>query len=385
MIARPGELEPTCAQCRDRPDFCACDPLETVHGVNSSDDGLAALAANYTPVDWAAAWKDQPEEVDWLIEPVIEAGTVNALFAKPGTGKSLLALEWSLHLVREGRTVVYVDDENRLTDVVDRLQAMGAEPGELKQLLLYSFAGLPPLDTLAGGSHLLALAVTAGASLVILDTTSRMVRGPEDESDTWLQLYRCSLVPLKSRGITALRLDHPGKDETRGQRGSSAKDGDVDTTWQMITVVKGLKYKLVRHKSRSGHGREDELSVDRRYDPVRHEWTCPNDTSFNSRVGQVVGQLNQLSVPPSSGRGRCGAALREAGFTVRNDVLEEAIRIRKYGLPLPGQVGATGAAGDPADNCPPPHHSLGSGEGAGDRHPPLADWPQDTNGREANP
>ena len=125
--------------------------------------GLAAIAAKYTPVDWGTAWKNQPEEVQWLIEPILEAGTVNVLFAKVDTGKSLLALELSLRLVRDGHTVVYVDEENRVTDVVDRLKAFGAEPGELDRLLFFSYAALPSLDTVTGGVHLLALAVAAGA------------------------------------------------------------------------------------------------------------------------------------------------------------------------------------------------------------------------------
>ena len=71
----------------------------------------------------------------------------------------------------------------------------------------------------------------------MLDTSSRMVQGKENDSDTFIQLYRCSLVPLKRRGITVLRLDHPGKDESRGQRGSSAKDGDVDTIWRLAKAT----------------------------------------------------------------------------------------------------------------------------------------------------
>jgi hypothetical protein len=345
------------------------------------DDDLAVIAAGYTPVDWAAAWKAQPEDVEWLIEPILESGTLNALFAKTATGKSLIALEWSLRLVREGRTVVYVDDESRIADVVDRLQAMGAEPGELGRLLLYSFAGLPPLDTPPGGAHLLALAVTAGAELVVLDTTTRFIKGAENDSDTWLQLYRCSLVPLKSRGITVLRLDHPGKDESRGQRGSSAKDGDVDTIWRMVTVVKGLKYKLVREKSRSGHGEADELAVDRKYIPVRHEWTCPDRSRENSVVGQVCGQLDKLGIPPSAGRDRCRTALNEVGVAISNALLSDVVRQRRF---APDSYGTAGQLGDAADNCPHPPHPLGVGGGTGGRHP-AADWPENSEGMEANP
>jgi hypothetical protein len=314
----------------------------TDHG----QDPLAAIAAAYAPVDWAAAWDAQPQEVEWLIEPVLEAGTVNALFARVDTGKSLLALEWALLLARAGRTVVYVDEENRLTDVVDRLKAFGACPDELEHLRFYSYAGLPALDGQAGGLHLLAVAVTAGASLVILDTTTRMVAGRENDADTFLQLYRHSLVPLKKRGITVLRLDHPGKDEERGQRGSSAKDGDCDTIWRLTEAVKGRKYRLRRVKNRSGHAAEaGDLDVERLYNPLRHQRM--------SRVGEVVGQLNHLGVLPSVGRVKAGAALRDAGFSAPTDVLEQAVRIRKLGLPLPfADWGVFGAAG--SNCCPAP-------------------------------
>ena len=156
---------------------------------------LAAIAGRYTPVDWEVAWKGRTDGVDWLIPPILEAGTVNVLYAKPGVGKSLLALQMALMLVRDGRTVVYVDDENRVSDVVERLQAYGADPGELARLLLYSFAGLPPLDTATGGAHLLALAATADAALVTLDATTRMIQGRENDADTFLQLY----LPCRGR------------------------------------------------------------------------------------------------------------------------------------------------------------------------------------------
>ncbi len=131
---------------------------------NGDGNRMALLAAKFTSVNWHEAWGDQPSEIQWLRYPILEEGTLNALFSKPGVGKSLLALELVLELVRGGRTVVYVDDENRIVDLVERLQAFGAVPGELDRLLLYSFAGLPALDNPAGGEHLEALAVTAAAT-----------------------------------------------------------------------------------------------------------------------------------------------------------------------------------------------------------------------------
>lgn len=322
---------------------------------------LAQIASRYTPVDWTEAWGGQPAETDWLFEPVLETGTVNALFAKPGTGKSLLALEIALALVRRGRTVVYVDDENRIVDLVERLQAFGASPAELGRLRLYSFAGLPALDTPLGGAHLLALAATGEAALVVLDTTTRMVAGRENDADTFLQLYRCSLVPLKSRGITVLRLDHPGKDGDRGQRGSSAKDGDVDTIWKMTEVTKGLKYTLHRDKSRSGHGDAEDLILRRHYEPLRHEWTCPD----SSPMDKIIGQLSQLQVPPSAGRDRCRTALAKAGIPVSNDLLTAVVRKRKL---APDSYGTAGQPSDRAADCPDPR-DVRPGDRTGEQAP----------------
>lgn len=312
-------------------------------GGTSDDDRLSAIAARYAPVDWHAAWKTQPDEVKWLIEPFLEVGTVNALFGKPGAGKSLVTLECALRLVRAGHVVVYVDDENRVVDLVERLQAFGATPEELDRLRCYNFAGLPALDTPAGGLHLLALAVTASASLVVLDTTSRLVQGHENDSDTFLQLYRCSLVPLKKRGITVLRLDHPGKDETRGQRGSSAKEGDVDTIWR-LTKETETTFRLEREKSRSGHG-ENIVDLRRRFVPLRHEWTARGEAPET----KIIGQLEALGVPPGTGRPAARKALDAAGIKVSNAQLEAAIRLRKN---CPGQ--SAGSSGNRADltDCP---------------------------------
>ena len=286
---------------------------------------LAEIASRYAAVNWHEAWKEQPAEIEWLVEPFLEAGTVNALFGPPGTGKSLFTLEIALRLVRAGHVIVYMDQENRITDLVERLQAFGAEPDELDRLRLYSFAGLPALDTVAGGVHLLALAATAGAALVVIDTTSRMVQGKENDADTFLALYRCSLVPLKARGVTVLRLDHPGKDETRGQRGSSAKEGDVDTIWKLVQVTPAT-FRLEREKSRSGHG-EASVEMHRRFSPLRHEWAVRRQ----SPADILRGQLETLGIPPEAGRPAVRKALEAAGIKVSNAQLTEAIRLRHPG------------------------------------------------------
>jgi AAA domain len=320
---------------------------------------LAEIASRYTAVNWKAAWLSQPADVDWLFGEFIERGTVNALFAKPGTGKSLLALEIAVSIARGGRDVLYIDDENRIVDLVERLQAFGCEPDDLDRLHLYSFASLPPLDSNLGGAHLLALSVTTKAALVILDTTTRMVAGRENDSDTFLQLYRCSLVPLKSRGITVLRLDHPGKDSERGQRGSSAKDGDVDTVWELSTVTDGLEYRLSRsgHKSRSGHGPET-FTLNRRYEPLRHEWT-DGEGALPEIAVRILNVLNDENVPLKAGRETVRKVLTAHDIKASNEQVSAAIKARKN---CPGQFADSRTAVQPKLSAAVPHVVGDSGQ-----------------------
>lgn len=322
---------------------------------------LAEIASRYAPVDWREAWKAQPDHVDWLLEPLLEAGTVNALFGAPGTGKSLVTLEIALQLVRDGRTVLYLDEENRVVDLVERLQAFGATPSELDRLRVYSFASLPPLDTTEGGIHLLALAVTTAADLVVLDTTSRMVKGEENSADTFLQLYRQSMVPLKARGITTLRLDHPGKDADRGQRGSSAKDGDVDTVWR-IRATSPTTFQLERQKTRNGHG-EGTAELHRRFEPLRHEWAVRRQDGPDT----LAGQLDDLEVPRNAGRPAVRKALDAAGIKVSNAQLTEAIRHRKN---CPGQLADSTDSGALMTDCPSVPHIGTDSRTAPDRRNP---------------
>jgi hypothetical protein len=281
-------------------------------------------------VDWAAAFAAQPEDTDWLVHGYLERGTLNALFAKPGTGKSLLALETAVDLVRAGEAVVYLDQENRVADLVDRLQAFGCCPEELGRLVLYSFARLPPLDSPAGGADLLALATVHRPALVVIDTATRMLTGHENDADTFTALYRCTLAPLKAEGVTVLRLDHPGKDEGRGQRGSSAKDADVDTAWRLSTVTERLEYRLDRTKSRSGHG-PDAWTLRRRSGPLRHEWAPAEERTAAdaARITEILSALARAGVPLNAGRPAAREALKAVGVSAPNRLVEAAIRQRK--------------------------------------------------------
>src|SRR5665811_1892888 len=134
--------------------------------------------------------------------------------------------------------VLYVDFENDPRgDVRSRLQAMDYGPADLEGLDYLSFPSMAGLDTERGALELLEAVKAYGSEVVIIDTVSRAVDGKENENDTYLQMYRHTGLALKRAGVAIIRLDHSGKDETKGQRGASAKSGDVDAVWRLTRVT----------------------------------------------------------------------------------------------------------------------------------------------------
>lgn len=312
----------------------------TGHGDDVSDHILAGysldqlitlrpenqLADRYIPIDWRTAWKEEAAQVRWLVEPVLEEGTLCALYGRPGDGKSLVTLWLCLQIVRSGGTVVMCDDENTRTDLVGRLKAFGATPDELDNLVVLNFASLPPLDTPEGGMHLAALADKYAPKMITLDTISRMVEGDENSATTYLQLYRNSMTPLKARGICVLRIDHAGKDTGRGQRGSSAKSGDVDVVWRLSRESEDFLV-LEREKSRNGHG-EPTVVLQKLEEPcLRFEWDACS--LVDGQVMEIAKRLDRYGADLNCTRESAEALLHEYNVGARHSKVSAALKYRR--------------------------------------------------------
>lgn len=201
-------------------------------------------------VDFRARWNKAPEDEEWVLYPIIPARRIVALFSPPKLGKSLLMLEVAAaismgrsalgHAIDQPRRVLYVDFENDPDgDVIPRLKAMGFKDTDLDGLDYLSFPPLHALDTRDGGMELHAATQEYESEVVVIDTISRAVAGEENDNDTWLNFYKNTGQVLKASKITTVRLDHTGKDLTKGMRGGSAKYGDVDVAWSMLPAGAG--------------------------------------------------------------------------------------------------------------------------------------------------
>lgn len=298
-----------------------------------------AVKALFPRVDWKALWADdEPEE--WIVEPILPARRLVALYSAPKVGKSLLMLEIAVCVAKGAevlgttpdrpRRVLYVDFENDPRgDVRERLEAMGYGPDDLDNLVYLSYPSLGALDGERGSLELLAAIDAYGCEVVVIDTVSRSVAGDENENDTWLNFYRHTGLKMKQHGVAMIRLDHAGKDETKGQRGGSAKVGDVDAVWKLAKVTDDT-FRLDCEANRMPVN-EKQLTLTRLTVPVlRHKvegggWKAANDAA----VLAVIKAMDDAGLPRDTGSTRAREVARAAGIKARNNVIAEAVRRRK--------------------------------------------------------
>lgn len=229
-------------------------------------------------IDWKVLWQGDFAPT-WLVENLFEVGANYSVYSEPKAGKSLLLLDIAAGLASgrllldgqpvERTPVAYFDRENGFRDLYSRLTGMGYDAPDLDLLSYYWFPTLS-LNTPAGGAEFVRHVVSSGARFVVIDTLSRFTSGVIEKDADWItDLYNYSIAPLKARGITTVRLDHAGKDASKGQRGTSAKDGDVDGVWKLAYDPKGRIVDLERTHTRTGLG-PDRVQFIREEEPLRH-------------------------------------------------------------------------------------------------------------------
>ena len=263
-------------------------------------------------VDWGKFWDDDQSDEDWLAYPLIPRGRAIALFAPAKAGKSTITLAVAA-AAATGRKILgyqasdpvdtlYMDYEMTASDLQQRLMELGYGPeDDLSRLHYALLPSLPPLDETAGASALLDLCDATLAEFVVIDTFGRAVGGDEDSADTVRAFYRNTGLTLKARGITYLRTDHSGKDTARGQRGSSAKNDDVDLVWKLTR--EGHHITLERTHSRIMWGPSkleiDRLELDDRVEykwkreKKRHDPRTALDMEILLRIGVVQGMTQR--------------------------------------------------------------------------------------------
>ena len=295
-------------------------------------------------VDWNDLYSRPPFSEEWLAYPIIPKGRLISLYGPAKVGKSLFVLELAAS-VATGRDflgqptiksrVLYVDRENDpYRDVLERLKQMGFGAEELKDNLFFlSFPSIDDFDTHNGAKTILNWVDNNNIDFVIVDTISRFIHGKENENDTWREVYKLTGQELKKRGTTFLRIDHSGKDLSKGARGGSAKEQDADITWSM-SKPKNKPYVLGVDSNRMPID-VDELKLVLNSNPLRFDW--PNSLEFENeeiKIAKWVKQLNETILPSTASVIETGEFIRKnLASSIVNELLSKVVKQRKSFLP----------------------------------------------------
>lgn len=294
------------------------------------------------PLDWPTFLTREIGPVDFIAGRLMVRGQQIALVGDGKAGKSLLAQEWMYRVAaglgflgdgpRGPLRVLYVDQENTDDEIQERFLAFGATAETLRNLTYLSFPAFRALNTEAGAADLLAAVDEHRPAVVVLDTISRMVRGKENDAEPWLDLYRHALLPLKARKVSSIRLDHFGKDATRGGRGNSAKTQDVDAVWELTPTERGSSLlRLVRTHTRTGKG-PGELLLRRHGEQVGDQWKTGGTWHGLADETEVASTVPDPAQQYRPGARRVLAALGSSALPMT--VAQVGDELAKTGTPL---------------------------------------------------
>jgi|GEM_PF-1778059 len=285
-----------------------------------------------TFLDWPSFFAADHADAEWEFPDVLARGRGHALYAGRKQKKSLFMLFLAVELAtgRAPVVVVYLDFEMSEADIFGRLSDMGhTRDTDLSRLRYALLPATPPLDTPAGGRALATILDGVESEwpehrlVVVLDTISRAVEGPENEADTYRAFFAHTGVELKRRHITWIRLDHTGKDSSRGQRGSSSKNDDVDIVWRLCATQNGIA--LHRDVARMPWVPE-KVVFGMQEEPLRFlRLSC----DWPERTDETAALLDRLEVPLEATVKDALCALRDAGEGRRTELVSAALRWRR--------------------------------------------------------
>jgi KaiC/GvpD/RAD55 family RecA-like ATPase len=300
-----------------------------------AESGSGGVDLSPLQVNFSVLFSKETQRREFLIDPLVPRGGQIVIYSEPKTGKSLFALNAAVVLAtgkaglgmgaREPISVMYLDYENTEDDLLDRLESMGfSEEDDLSNLHYFQLAAIPPLDTREGGEWIREAKKEFEPQFVIIDTMARAVAGEENSADTYRRYYQHVGLFLKSQKITLLRLDHAGKDATKGQRGSSDKAGDVDAVYRLSTSG-NLVTLTCTHQRISWIAKEARFrKLD---DPLRHE---PENQSYTQQAIEFAKTLDELDISLDATRAEVVSSLKQAGLPgKRVETITEAQKIRR--------------------------------------------------------
>lgn len=199
--------------------------------------------------------------VTFLVDDLVPARALVTVYGPPGSYKSFLVLDWALSVasgrswhgrdVRQG-SVVYVAAEGA-PGIRKRALAWlkanpDADPGDRFRVVPRA-VNMLDADSVLDLRQALREELEDEPALIIVDTLARSMPGGEENSSTDMGLVVEAADTLRhDYKATVVFVHHAGKDESRGERGSTALSGAMDARYQVSAQKESLRATLKCHK-----------------------------------------------------------------------------------------------------------------------------------------
>ena len=175
----------------------------------------------------------------FIVEGLINEGTVSVFYGKSGCGKTYSILHlaacvalgkpWLGHRTKQG-SVLVIDEDNGERRVADRLKEIFLGLGVTDAPIKYvSTAGFK-LDNKRDVEEMEQLIEATGAKLIVFDVMAQFMDGDENKKQDVQPILTVLRRMSGTKGISPIMVHHTGKNENAGPRGSSAIGGGVDLT-----------------------------------------------------------------------------------------------------------------------------------------------------------
>jgi len=191
--------------------------------------------------------------IEWLIRGLVPADSITLLPGRGGIGKTWAALEIGKAVSRGRdffdlstlpRPVVYIDFENPLPVLVERIKAL-----EISDVLFWTSAIDPRPPKIDSAGFELYKRLPAGA-LLIFDTLRSAHDGDENDSRE-MALVLGRLKELRDSGFSLLLLHHSPKSSDRVSRGSGAITDLADHILSLYRVRQGT-FEMIEEETLPG-------------------------------------------------------------------------------------------------------------------------------------
>jgi hypothetical protein len=315
-----GELEPHTPETQARYKEILAEQtmlvqtvLEEADAVLAEDDGFRLV-----PLDLPRLFADGIPETEWLDFPYIPAAARVWVFGPAESAKTLFFQWATARLTREGRSVVFLSQENPLATDVDR---MGRLRPNLEKLQYFHNPGLDLADPV----HRTELALAcADADLLVVDTLSASWSGDEASNADIVKLDREVLAQLvRITGVTTVMIHHTGHPQAfvnrkgvGAGRGASAMGQKADVVL-VFSSVGPQEFTIDHSKNRTPGGHKEPRTRFRVTDTADGGLDIERvGKAIPERVGEAMVAAVEIVASSSDGLGTNGLkeALKAQGF-----------------------------------------------------------------------